>query len=188
MGLAVAVGVTGCGADPSTVDASAGAGLLASGDERGRAWGSAQRPAVPAFGGELLDGSAFSLSQLSGSVVVLNFWGSWCGPCRAEAPELEEVYQRTRDVDGGAGVAFVGVNVKDQRPLAEAFVTNKGLSFPSLFDPGGAVALELRQTPPNAIPSTLVLDRSHRVAAVWLGPVTAAQLEPVVIALAEEAV
>jgi peroxiredoxin len=84
-------------------------------------------------------------------------------------------------------VEFLGVNVKDQRPLALAFVANKGLEFPSLFDTGGSVALQLRQTPPNAIPSTLVLDRRHRVAAVWLGPVAAEQLQPVVTALAEEA-
>ena len=186
MGLALAMGLAACGSggsDASVSAAEAGGSILAAGDDRGRAYPPADRPVVPEISGELLDGSAYSLSELAGSVVVLNFWGSWCGPCRAEAPELQQVYEATR----AGGVEFLGVNVKDQRPLALAFVANKGLEFPSLFDTGGSVALQLRQTPPNAIPSTLVLDRRHRVAAVWLGPVAAEQLQPVVTALAEEA-
>ncbi|MGI8868383.1 MAG: TlpA family protein disulfide reductase [Mycobacteriales bacterium] len=140
----------------------------------------AKRDRAPDIAGTLLDGRHFTLSSLRGDVVVLNFWGSWCAPCRAEAPELMAVYTATR----ARGVRFVGINVKDQRPLARAFDRTKGVTYPSIFDPEGRIALQFRNYPPNAIPSTIVLDRHHRVAAVFLRPLLRSDLLPVVQRLA----
>jgi len=130
----------------------------------------------------LLDGRRFQLSSLAGDVVVLNFWGSWCAPCRAEAPELMAVYNATR----ASGVRFVGVNIKDERQLAEAFERTKGVSYPSIFDPDGRVALQLKNYPPNAIPSTVVIDRKGRVAAEFLHALLRQDLLPVVRSIARE--
>ncbi len=130
----------------------------------------------------MLDGRRFQLSSLAGDVVVLNFWGSWCAPCRAEAPELMAVYNATR----ASGVRFVGVNIKDERQLAEAFERTKGVSYPSIFDPDGRVALQLKNYPPNAIPSTVVIDRKGRVAAEFLHALLRQDLLPVVRSIARE--
>jgi thiol-disulfide isomerase/thioredoxin len=142
----------------------------------------AKRGAAPDVQGELLDGAPFRLSDLRGMVVVLNFWGSWCAPCRAEAPELETVYQQTT----ASGVAFVGVNIKDDRQLAVAFARSRHVTYPSLYDPAGRVALRFRNYPPNAIPSTIVLDRQGRVTAVFLRPLLRGDLLAVVRQVARE--
>ena len=127
----------------------------------------AARAPAPAFGGELLDGSPFTSSSLTGDIAVINFWGSWCAPCRVETPEFQAVYA---DV-AGQGVRFLGVDVKDQRQLAQAFVDSVGAEYPSLFDPRGEVALAFRGFPANVVPSTILLDRAGRVAAVYVAVV-----------------
>ena len=97
---------------------------------------------------------------------MLNFWGSWCAPCRVETPEFQQVYTEV----AGRGVEFLGRR-REGRPSSwrSAFVTSKGITYPSLFDPAGEVALAFRDYPANAIPSTIVLDRQGRVAAVYTG-------------------
>jgi thiol-disulfide isomerase/thioredoxin len=111
-----------------------------------------------------------------GQVVVVNIWGSWCAPCRAEAPELEQVYRQTRT----SGVQLLGIDVRDTQSAAQDFVYDYGITYPSIFDPPARSLLVLQGYPRNVVPSTLVLDREHRVAAVFLQPMTAAQLLPVV--------
>lgn len=86
---------------------------------------------VPAVTGELLDGAAFDLADWNGRVVVMNWWGSWCAPCRAEAEDLLAVYDATHEL----GVEFLGVNVRDGRDAAAAFVDAFGHAWPSLFVP-----------------------------------------------------
>ena len=140
------------------------------------------RPVAPAVTGALVDGGELSLRDYRGSVVVLNFWGSWCAPCRAEASELVQVSEATYD----SGVRFVGVNVRDSRDKAAAFDRTYRVPYPSLFDPAGRVALAFRETPPNAIPATIVIDRKGGVAAVLRKPVTAQELRPVVSKVAAE--
>ena len=93
-----------------------------------------------------------------------------------ETPEFQTVYADL----AGSGVQFLGLNVKDQEQLASAFLESKGITFPSLFDPKGEVALAFRDYPANAIPSTIVLDRQSRVAAVYTAAVTPADLRKTV--------
>ena len=142
----------------------------------------AKRDMAPDISGSLLDGKSFQLSSLNGDVVVLNFWGSWCAPCRAEAPELMAVYNATK----ASGVRFLGINVKDEKQLARAFDRTKRVTYPSIFDPQGRIALQFRNYPPNAIPSTIVLDRKRRIAAIFLRPLLKSDLLPVVQQVARE--
>lgn len=141
-----------------------------------------QRQNAPAVTGELLDGTPFDLTDWHGQVVVFNWWGSWCAPCRAEADDLRAVYEATHEL----GVEFLGVNVRDGRDAATAFVDAFGHAWPSLFDPGGEVALDFRDVPPTVIPTTLLIDRQHRIAAVFRRRVYQPELEDQVRELAGE--
>ena len=132
-----------------------------------------QRAPAPAFAGELLDGASFDSSSLAGDVAVINFWGSWCVPCRVETPEFQAVHADVAD----RGVQFLGIDVKDQRQLAVAFSEQLGVAYPSVFDPRGEVAMAFRGFPANVVPSTILLDRNGRVAAVYTGQVRGEDLE-----------
>ena len=143
----------------------------------------ARQPLAPVAGDSLLEpGRPLSSAQFRGRVVVLNIWGSWCGPCRGEAPALEQV---ARD-SAARGVSFLGIDVRDDRDAAADFVRDRGVSYPSIFDPPGRSLLVLRGYPRNAVPSTLVLDREGRVAATFLTAVLATDLQPVVDRVAAE--
>jgi peroxiredoxin len=142
-----------------------------------------QRVAPDPVTGELLDGSRFDLASLHGSVVVLNWWGSWCAPCRIEAKDLVAAFEATKSL----GVAFLGVNIRDGRDAAVSFATDFKISYPSLFDPAGRVALAFRDVTPNVIPATVIMDRSGRVAAAFRKVVTRDELEPVIRQVATEA-
>lgn len=182
--VAGALVLTGCTTGDGAVDVNNGgefrfeeatpAGEVIAADERARA---------PEFSGTLLDGGPFASTELAGEVAVVNFWGSWCAPCRVESPELQELYAEVRD----SGVQFLGVNVKDASQLARAFEDDFGIEYPSLDDPRGEVALAFRDYPANAIPSTVVLDRESRVAAVYTGAVRQDDLREVLdMLMAEE--
>ncbi|MGC4957983.1 TlpA family protein disulfide reductase [Actinomadura citrea] len=136
----------------------------------------AQRKSLANVTGERLDGESFKLADLKGKVVVVNFWASWCAPCRGEAPSLQHVY----DGKKAQGVEFLGVNFKDSKPNAQAFERKFKVTYPSLFDADGRVTLAFREVPPSAIPSTLVLDRQGRVAARIIGATTFTKLDPLV--------
>jgi thiol-disulfide isomerase/thioredoxin len=127
------------------------------------------RPAGPQVSATTLSGTRFLLSADRGAVVVLNFWGSWCTPCRAEAPALGQLARHF----SGAGVRFVGVDIRDDPASAEAFNRTFRISYPSLNDPSDAIALDFSGTvPPAGIPTTLVIDRSGRIAARVVGTVS----------------
>ena len=174
--LGAALLVTGCtGKDAVDVN-NGGEFRFVAGTPAGEVIPVQDRQSAPDFGGRLLDGAEFSSSSLSGDVSVINFWGSWCPPCRVETPEFQQVYGEVQH----DGVQFLGVNVKDDKQLADAFLQSKGITFPSLYDPRGEVALAFRGYPANAIPSTIVLDQKGRVAAVYTGTVTEQNLRTVI--------
>ena len=127
-------------------------------------------------------GQTLSLASFQGKVVVLNVWGSWCGPCRAEVDDL----QRVADATAGDGVVLLGIDVRDNRDAAADFVRDRGLTWQSIYDPPGRSLLALRGYPRNVVPSTIVLDRQHRVAAVFLQALLTDDLLPVVRRIATE--
>jgi peroxiredoxin len=139
-----------------------------------------QRPAARDVTGELLDGGRYDLGNDRGKVVVVNFWGSWCGPCRAEADDLQKTYEATRS----RNVAFIGVNWRDDRDSARAFERGR-VTYPSIFDPDGKVAVTFDVTQVNT-PSTLILDRQGRIAMLLRKPTVVSQLEPLVERVAAE--
>ncbi|MGN9913167.1 TlpA family protein disulfide reductase [Phytohabitans sp. LJ34] len=139
-----------------------------------------KRPTPPRLSGELLEGGRYDLSQDRGQVVVINFWGSWCAPCRAEIDDLEQVYLATKD----RGVRFLGINIRDDRDKAKAFQQGK-VTYPSVIDPSSKLALDF-DIPPNTIPATIVLDREGRIAVVIRASVKAADFEPIVARVAAE--
>ena len=129
--------------------------------------------------GRTRDGDPLDLAALRGQVVVLNVWGSWCAPCRAEAPALERVSVALRP----AGVRFVGIDVKDEASAARAFAARFS-TYPSVYDPDGRALLALRSSvPPSAIPSTLVLGRDGRPVTAVIGGVTEGKLRSVLAPL-----
>jgi thiol-disulfide isomerase/thioredoxin len=143
-----------------------------------------ERQPAPAFAGPLLDGGDFDLAEARGDVVVLNVWGSWCAPCRAEAPGMSAVAEQT----AADGVRFVGVNTRDTETAARAFEEEFGIGYPSVVDQDGRLLLAFRDTlPPAAIPSTLVVDREGRMAARVIGPITETTLTSLVTDIAAEA-
>jgi thiol-disulfide isomerase/thioredoxin len=176
--------LAGCSTGKGAVDVNNGGEFrFVQGTPAGEVIPDAERAAAPQFAGTLLDGTPFSSTALAGKVAVLNFWGSWCAPCRVETPQFQQVYTEV----AGSGVQFLGLNVKDTEQLAQAFVASKAITFPSLFDPKGEVALAFRNYPANAIPSTIVLDREGRVAAVYTGEVRQDDLRTVLQQLIGEA-
>lgn len=142
-----------------------------------------RRSAGPTITGTQLDGTPFRLADLKGQVVVLNFWASWCAPCRVEARDLESVYRQTK----ASGVRFVGVDVKDEKDSALAFQRTFKISYPSLYDRNDRVALALKGAPPSSLPFSVVLDRLGRVAVVIRRSLRAVELLPVVRQVAAEA-
>jgi thiol-disulfide isomerase/thioredoxin len=167
---ALAVGLA-AGCTGQTADTRTQSGLIPAKD----------RKAAPAVSGDLLGGGTFDLAAQKGHVVVVNFWASWCAPCRAEAADLEEVYQATKD----AGVVFVGINIRDEKDKAIAFHDGRA-GYPSLFDPAGKLALAFSDVPPSAIPSTLIIDRDGRIASITRRDIRTAELQPLVEQIAAE--
>ena len=131
----------------------------------------------------MTEGKTTSLSDYDGDVVVLNVWGQWCGPCRGEADDLEEVYEATKSL----GVEFLGINVRDEsQTAAQDFVVSNNVSYSSIYDPPMRTLTALGGVPTSVIPTTIVLDRQHRVAAVFLRELLAEDLQPVVERVAAE--
>ena len=139
----------------------------------------------PLSGPDLMDPArTISLDDFAGKVVVINVWGQWCGPCRTEITELQQVYEATK----AQGVAFLGIDVRDNSMDAPRdFLIDRGITFPSIYDPPMRTMIAFGgRYPTTVIPSTVVLDRKHRVAAVFLRELLAEDLQPVVERLARE--
>ncbi len=139
-----------------------------------------QRKAIKPITGELLDGKTYDVAADKGKVVVVNFWGSWCAPCRAEADDLEKTYQATKDKD----VTFLGVNSRDDRDAAREFERGRA-SYPSIYDFNGKVGVQFDVTQVS-MPSTLIIDRQGRIAVALRQATTLTQLQPLVEKIAAE--
>jgi len=142
----------------------------------------ADRKPAPALVGTTLQGEPLDVGALRGSVVVLNFWAEWCGPCQAETPFLNAVANETKD----QGVRFVGINVKDDRDAALAHERVSDTPYPSLYDQPGALLLRFRKVVPQTPPATMLIDRQGRLAGIFNGGVTQSELQAPVLALAGE--
>lgn len=170
---AVAVAMAGCGQGDAASTSAA-----SSGDQRLTHVAPAERKAAPDISGETLAGEPVALSDFRGKIVVINVWGSWCAPGRAEAPHLQKVYADLRD----QGVAFLGINTRDaSKEVARRFEETFGVTYPSLFDREGRQLLKFKGTlPPSSIPTTLVIDRKGRIAARALKALSEAELHSLI--------
>ena len=170
--LAAALALSGCSSDSGGLAKQYGNGTTQnyiSGDGAVTEVAADKRTDAVDFRSKDLDGDTVSSKALRGKVVVLNFWYAGCPPCRAEAKYLNTVH----DQFAGKDVAFVGVNVRDERDTAEAFERTFGVDYPTVLDArSGAMQLALSgQVAPNAVPATIVLDKQGRVAARVLGAI-----------------
>jgi thiol-disulfide isomerase/thioredoxin len=143
----------------------------------------ADREVLPTVSGTTLDDQPISTADYRGTVVVVNVWGSWCAPCRAEAPALQEASEKTK-----GQAQFLGITTRDNDPAqARAFVRAFGIGYPSIYDPDGAALLVFAGTlPPSAIPSTLIIDKQGRLAARVLGEISALTLVTMIEEVAAE--
>jgi cytochrome c biogenesis protein CcmG/thiol:disulfide interchange protein DsbE len=131
---------------------------------------------APGFSLILFDGKTITLEDLRGKVVLLNFWASWCVPCRAEAQSLEEAWKQYKD----RGIVFVGVNIQDQEDKARAFMEEFGISYPNGRDSAGKIAIDYGVW---GIPETFVIDRQGRITYKHAG----AMAKPLITVKLEQA-
>lgn len=165
--IVLALALTGCAGNQGG-QPQAGDTRFVAGDGKVQLFPAADRKVAPAIQGPTLDGGTASLAAHKGKVVVLNFWASWCNPCRAEAPVLKDIAAKTK----ASGVEFIGVDFKDDKTRALAFERTEQTGYPSIHDQPGEIALAFQGTvPPAAIPSTLIIDRQGKIAGRALGAV-----------------
>ena len=174
LGLACLLALAGCSNDVGSSGNQgyvAGKGIITSVK-------AADRKQPGEVSGRTLDGKHVSLADFRGKVVVVNVWGSWCGPCRAEAPMLA---QASRDL-AGKGVVFLGIDSRDgSKDAAKAFVRRFDIPYASLYDQQGATLLAFHGTlTPNSVPSTVVVDPQGRVAGSVLGNLSRTTLDDLV--------
>ncbi|MBP2349443.1 thiol-disulfide isomerase/thioredoxin [Kribbella aluminosa] len=161
--------VAGCSSGQQAAQNRQGQAGFVSGNGNVSVFAAADRKTAPELTGKTLDDKTWTLSEQKGKVVVLNVWGSWCPPCRKEAPELVAAAKEL-----GPSVQFVGLNTRDLDPApAKKFVQEFGVQYPNVYDPNGRALLRFRgQISPAAIPTTLVIDKFGKVAGRVVGEVT----------------
>ncbi len=169
VGLVLALLLSGCGSGDNTSQN----GFVGSESGLTRIDPASRKPAPVIFGPSLAGDKKVSTGNYRDKVVVINVWGSWCPPCRKEAPDLVAASRQLRST-----AQFVGVNIRDsdQAP-AQAYVRAFGVPYPSIYDPDGTALLPFAgDLPLSAIPSTLIIDPEGRIAARVIGTVTATTL------------
>lgn len=174
--------LTGCTSGSATTDAPVTPQLEGVDAGESGLFPPADRTPAPQLSGSTLEGEPLDVADYRGQVVVLNFWASWCPPCRAEAPNLIEVAEATE----ADGVQFIGVNVKNARDEAIAFERKQGVTYPSLHDQPGVLLTRFRKLVPQVPPTTLLIDREGRIAGRFIGGVTTRELLVPVQTLAAE--
>jgi peroxiredoxin len=170
----IALGISGCSSDPLAEQYREGSNKnYIAGDGSVTEIVLENRGEPITFTGTTETGETVTSADYLGNVLVVNFWYAGCAPCRAEAPDLEQVYTETSP----QGVNFLGVNVRDQAATAISFNERFGITFPSIMDQDGKAQLAFSsQVPPNAVPTTLILDAQGRVAARILGQIKDASI------------
>ena len=179
--LTTVVALGACASDPNSIAAQAQAG-----DRKGYLSGDGSVEQIPVnrrgealkLSGTTLEGAAWALTSVPANrVVVVNVWGSWCGPCVAEAPDLQKAWSTFQTK--GTAVQFIGLDFKEGADSGRAFQRRYGITYPSLTFDGGTPVQALQGQAP-AVPTTLVLDGSRRIAARVLGKTDAPTLAALV--------
>jgi len=174
--------VSACATPNASIQNSGDAGFI-SGDGTATFLQVEQRNSAPELTALDFEGKSIDLKDFKNKVIVLNVWGSWCGPCRKEASELQALYLKNKE----SGVEFIGINIRDSKVSAEKFITNFGITYPNIFDRDGVKLLGFKDTlPANAIPSTLLIDKNGKVAARQLGPIDRALVQGFISSLVDE--
>jgi cytochrome c biogenesis protein CcmG/thiol:disulfide interchange protein DsbE len=123
------------------------------------------------FSLQATDGSQVTLSDLRGKVVLLNFWATWCPPCKAEMPDLEALY---REYGATHDFVVVGVNLQEERETVEKFARAIGLSFPVLLDTDGKVSEQSYAV--RSLPMSMIIDREGYIREAWTGQLSSAEM------------
>ncbi len=183
--LSAALALSACGGDGNGTSSSANANYVSSKGGISTV-PKGERAGINTIAGETLEGEKLDVADLKGKVVVLNVWGSWCGPCRAEAPHFAKVANDLK----GEDVAFVGLNTRDgNKQQALAFEADYKIPYPSLYDRDGKLILfgfPKGTLSPKGIPSTVVLDKEGKIAARALMAIDDAKLRSMIDPLLKE--
>ena len=187
---AVALPLAGCSQDADNAQNAVATGgnfeFITPGGEKVINYEESERKPLRTFSGEDVRDrdKTISLEDYDGEIVVLNSWGQWCAPCRAEADDLQEIHTELQKRDLGT---VLGINVRDYNPqVSNDFLEDNGLKYPSIYDPPFKTAAALGGVPTSVVPTTIVLDKQHRPATVFLRSITAQDVMDVVDKLEKE--
>lgn len=183
--VAAALLAAGCSTGADAVENGTEFNFVSPGGKTDILYDGADREPGPTIEGESLmeEGKRLKVSDYEGKVVVLNIWGAWCPPCRVEAPQMQKIWDTYQD----KGVQVLGIDVRDDdRTFPEDFMRDTKLTYPSIYDPPMRSLLLMKGYPRSAVPSTIVLDKQHRVAAVYLRDLLASDLTPLIDRLLAE--
>jgi len=188
--VAVALPLAGCSQDSDKAQNAVATGgnfeFITPGGEKVINYEESERKPLRTFSGEDVRDrdKTISLEDYDGEIVVLNSWGQWCAPCRAEADDLQEIHTELQKRDLGT---VLGINVRDYNPqVSNDFLEDNGLKYPSIYDPPFKTAAALGGVPTSVVPTTIVLDKQHRPATVFLRSITAQDVMDVVDKLEKE--
>lgn len=188
--LVAATTLAGCGQDADNAQNAVATGgtfeFFAPGGQKEITYAPDERKPLKSFTGEDLrnEGKTISLDGFSDQIVVLNSWGQWCAPCRSESDDLQNVHAEL--TKRGTGTVL-GINVRDFNPeISRDFLEDNGLEYPSIYDPPFKTAAALGGVPTSVVPTTIVLDKQHRPAAVFLREITDKDVLAVVDSLEKE--
>ncbi|WP_314029397.1 TlpA disulfide reductase family protein [Corynebacterium argentoratense] len=183
--IATTLSLTACSNDDTTNKQNTTFSFYAPGGQTLIQYPQDERKPLNNFSGESLmhPGETTSLDDYDGKVLVLNAWGQWCGPCRTEVDDLETVQENIANKGG----AVLGINVRDYSPeVARDFLKDAGVTYDSIYDPPFKTAAALGGVPASVIPTTIILDKQHRPAAVFLREINAEEVLNIVEPLLEE--